>query len=140
MALSKAQWDAIKRQLLFPFGGSVVLLVPGHRLSLTGRISPKGQRLVTMVYVDGFFRGEWTREESPIGKRFYPLRTKRVIPKAESEDRYRRLRKVYSNADARRLAGIDDVVMWRDPWWTSVDRLIAHLRKNEPDIRLAEGA
>lgn len=137
MAFSKAQWDVIRRQLMVP-NISVRLVVPGHRLTLHSRMDR--QRLVTMVYVDEQFRGEWSRDDHPIGRRFYPRRTKRVVARTAAEARYKQLRKIYGNAEARRLAGLDDVVAWHDPWWTSVDRLIDHLRRHEPDIRLAEDA
>lgn len=138
MALTDVQWDAIKQNLLNPLGHRVWLSVPGHRLTLEPCFVPREQRLVTAVYVDGQCRGEWMGEDSPIGQRFYQLRTTRAIPKAEAEASYKRLRKFYRHADARRLSGLDAVVTFRDPWWTSVNRLIAHLKKNEPAICMAE--
>lgn len=132
-------WAALERRLSSPYG-SVRLRAGAHTLDLVARpISKSGLKYGIAVFVDGFFRGAFLAPDSDVGKRFYPLVKRRLVPKAEAEADLRKLTRLLGKAKARQLSGIDSVYAYRLPYWGSPKRLCAHLRKHEADLEVLEG-
>jgi len=79
--LSKDQREAIERELSHSYG-RVILKADGHQLQL--RVERwKALRYVVMVYVDGWLRGEWWKEGSEVGAKFWNRRTHQLFKKRE---------------------------------------------------------
>jgi hypothetical protein len=132
-------WSDIERRLSSPFG-SVNLRAGTNELVLRVEpISKNGLRYGVVVYVDGYMRGKFLREEDEIGRRFYPLVTRRLVSKSKAKAELPKLTRAFGKKEARRLSGIDRTYSFRHPYWTCPKRLCAHLRKNEPDLELLEG-
>lgn len=137
MSLTKDQWKAIERELSSPYG-RVRLRVPGHELTIEVRCIGK-LRYAPAVFVDGWARGEYLHPvDNPIGKRFYPLHTRSLVPKAKAEADFKRLKRVFGVADARRMSGVGKTYSWRSLTWSTPKALCTFLRKNEPEIELVE--
>lgn len=134
MSITKAQWAAMEKLLSHPYG-RVELRVPGHDLMIEVRCV-KPLRYAPVVFVDGAARGEYLAVEHPIGKRFYPLRTKSLLPKAKAEASFKKLKRIVGTAKAEAISGVKKTYSYRDLCWRSPKALCAHLRRNEPEIEL----
>lgn len=139
MSLTKEQWQAIEERLSHPWG-SVELKVPGHVLTIQVR-QIKPLRYAPMLFVDGVFKGEWTSAkcEDPIAQRFYPLRSRAMVPRQEAEAQYKRLKRVFPEKEARLLSRIDARYSWRDSTWSTARAICTFLKKSEPEIQWLEG-
>lgn len=137
MSLTKEQWALIERALSSPFG-RVSLRVPGHELTIEVRCIGK-LRYAPCVFVDGWAKGEWLHPaDHPIGKRFYQLHTRLLVPKAKAEANFKKLKRCFPAAEARRMSGIGVTYQWRSRHWSTPKTLCTHLRKNEPEISLVD--
>jgi hypothetical protein len=95
-----------------------------------------GQRLVTLVYVNGEIKGEWYRADK--GKpthpeaRFWCPHRRRAWPlKKHSE-----LKKGFGKRKADQMTALEIVCF--SPVWNNPRSLIQHFKKNFPDLEIME--
>jgi len=93
-----------------------------------------GQRLVTLVYVNGEIKGEWFKAEN--GKpahregRFWCPHRRRAWPLKK----YSELKKVFGKRKADQMTALETVCF--SPIWTSPRSLTKHFKKNFPDLQI----
>lgn len=71
MQPTKEQWKEIEQQLRSQFG-SVKLRVDGYDISLS--VQTDRMKLVIVIYVNGWIKGEWLSKECEERRRFMPER------------------------------------------------------------------
>lgn len=136
--MARADWKRVEERLRPPFG-DVELQVGPYRLNLCIRlVTPMKYGIA--AYVDGFFRGVYLCPESEIGALFYPLKTRRCVPKAKAEADFKRLKRVFGTADAKRLSGVDAVYKYRYPYWSTAKAVCRHLKSLTLPISIVESS
>jgi hypothetical protein len=131
------EWKEIEEKLASVYSG-VELLVDGYELYLTlSKISK--MRLAIVVYVNGWLKAEYWRDDCEERRRFYS-RSKRHVYTKRFRDAMSKLEKKLSRSRILKAANLKpDVDIYRTvdvftPYWTSFSRLKAHLIKNNESI------
>lgn len=144
MALTRVEQKHIRDVLKFCLDDTCIeLLVPARpglaspSLCLSLRRLPdfrRALRSLIHVYVDGAIRPEWLSNDHPIGRRFYPLYDGML----SGLILHRALGSGWPCAMVGVVSAKNPNARPRQCWWDNVDRLVAHLVTNEPDIELVE--
>lgn len=129
--LSKAEWKAVEAELSSPYCFGVVMTADGHRLRLTVE-KVKKLRYAIVVYVDGWFRGEWAKGDSEIGAKFW--RPRRVSLFSAHE--FKKIEKAHGKRFADGMRKKYTGSIWHDPAWTSVGSFRRHIAKTCRDVQL----
>jgi hypothetical protein len=130
--LTKEEWGKVKAIFNTLFG-DITLTCDGHEIHL--RRCHVKNRFTTMVYVDGFYKGAWTKND-PEFKFLRPI--KRPLysrHKLESRFNSKRLSKVERQAISELLK---EKFTFYVPFWPSFAPLRIHLRKVCSSIELVQ--
>lgn len=136
MALSKEQWADIEQQLSGLFG-RVTLTCDGYQVTaVVERIKTHRQGIV--IYVDGYWRGEWTKGECEEARKFLRA-TKHYLHSAAERA------KLAKDANSRRFdaefrkyltSQAEAHFMFWSPYWTNAKDFCRHIRKTCSSIEL----
>jgi hypothetical protein len=126
-------WEKIENKLLSPYG-TVELICDGHRVGVfVERYQGLSFRLV--VYVDGYWRGEWMRNCPDHVRKVWRLRERFIHTKKERD----RMKKHARSRDAylRKLAAdADKKIGIRSPDWPNPKSFIRQIKKACAEIRV----
>ena len=132
--MNKDQWSLFEKELCRAFG-HVHLIVDGFRISY--RVQTDRMKLVIVVFVDGWFKGEWLSEDCP--ERGFMRPVERFVLPAK-------LRKMVKSARKKRAfkneTGLPDETkkfVYYQSVWLSARSLRRHLTKNFTSIELVDG-
>jgi len=126
-------WKKVEAALSGPFGRAS-FTVDGYALTLEVK-QVKPLKFAVMVYVNGWFKGEWLQKDCEERRRFYCPKTGRVFSAASKA----RLTKGLSKrAIAQYHPNIDKTFSYWLPCWSSFGPLKRHLVANNKSIELTE--
>lgn len=128
MSLSPQDWKDIEEKLSAAYG-LVKLLIDGYKITLAV-VHIKARRYAIMVYINGWFRDEWTTKDCEERRRFYSRKWVYYLKRAERE----RMRKYNKRHPKYNVGDPDNGFESYTPFWTSFRRLKAHLIKNNVSI------
>ncbi len=111
--------------------GTVRLLVDGIKVSYQFARTDNN-RLVFIFFVDGKYKGDYSRSDNDYGKRFGRAMASRISPKHESELKKWR----YTKAEITAKKEAAKVPFGYSPLHRSAKSLIASLKKNNVSIEL----
>lgn len=132
--MEQADWDALKAQMDSPWG-QMGLQCDQYVLTLQQQTSSKSKSWSTMVYVDGYFKGEWmlaTKDGLPAheeARRFYRKTSKAV----HSPKSVEAIRKALGKREAAKWAAAKHICFY--PTWKSFNSLRKHLLANNASIQ-----
>lgn len=125
------KWKQLEEALSGVFGFAKAR-AGGHEVSMQKKLS--GEKLVIEVYVDGWFKGEWTKAENgepvhPEARFYRPMRS-RLYPLKK----HAALKKVFGKKKADEMTAMRTFAFM--PLWNSPRSLVRHLKKHFPDLEL----
>ncbi|MDX1464100.1 MAG: hypothetical protein R3215_00175 [Halomonas sp.] len=124
------KWKVLEEQLQGVFA-SATILADGHEVTLQKRLD--GEKLVVVVYVDGWIKGAWMSVDDqgepkhPEGRFWRPMKRR-----AWKLKQYKELKKVFGKKKADEMTALRTVAV--TPYWNSPRTLISHLKKHFPDL------
>lgn len=127
--ISKDDWKGIEERLDHAYG-SAKLKVDGYEISLSVE-KGKNLRYEIMVYVNGWFRGEWLNNDCEERRRFFRRRSFYVYKRKQRES----LRKLSKRLQKQMGIDLDKKLAYYTPYWPSFKPLKAHLLRNNKDIK-----
>jgi hypothetical protein len=137
---SKEEWDRIIKTLSGVFG-SVELLVDGYKVTAQ-RAQTKKNRLETMVYVNGYIKGEWYRHHKlndTAAESELPEETRRFLrPVTKSLFSPKKV-SAFERSCGKRAAkkhGFYEKLILYVPYWSSARSFKNHLLKNNHNIEV----
>lgn len=128
------KWQQIEQALTGVYG-SIKLMADGHELCIKRSVS--GDRIINMVYVDGWLKGEWSLKDDDgqpkhsEGRFFRPMYGHPFPLKLKL-----RLVKDFGKAKAEEMTARKVVVY--TPIWPTTKPLIRHLKRNFPDLEIID--
>jgi hypothetical protein len=124
--MKREDWLALEKQLTWP-GARASLQCDGYRVTLM--VQRDKMRMVIAIYVNGWFRGEWVRDDCEERRRF-------MRPKTECAMRFN---KADLRLGKRWIAKMKAKYSftWYSPIWPSVQVLRRHFEKHNTSIELA---
>lgn len=130
------EWNQLKAMMQLPFG-TMKFLIDGYNVTFQ-RTMASANKLTTMTYVNGEFRGGWStcdndQPKHEEAKRFLQLRSKAYHSVKEQKRMKRTLGAKYA-----RSIGVDKKHYWCDPCWNSFNSLKAHLLKHNKNITMVK--
>jgi hypothetical protein len=129
--MTKDEWKLVENALAGMFG-NVELLVDGHKVSFYKKQIGKNT-LGIMTFVDGFFRGKWTKEDPEI---HYLRPVEKAIWKRKQIEE---LKKVYGKRQwAKVKTKYEEKYVYYTPLWFAVSSIRRHYEKTFKDIELAK--
>lgn len=132
-SIDKTVVAKIKESLCGPYG-YIKLRADGHELKAEWRrTSARSMTFGVALFVDGWIKGENLKTESEIGAKFYPLRTRCLIPAKELE-KYRKSFGKRAMEDFKRRS----TYQYREPSFRSAGALIAQLKKTCKQVEIIE--
>lgn len=127
--------ERIHSALTFPWA-RLELRADGHKLAAeVRRVSHRSMTYRVALFVDGFIDGKNLDKESEIGAKFYPLRSRQLLPKREFD--------AYQKAFGKRKALAFKArarYQYRDPFFVSGRALAMHLKKTCTVVEIVEPA
>lgn len=130
--MNAEDWEHVRDCLENGVHWPVELLIEGRRVSLrTQRV--KGNMLGITIFIDGWFRGEWTRKDAPERRFFQPVAFYLYSKKDRTSAIKRRQAKVMKiNIDAKGI--------YYRSYWSSFKALKRHYLATFQEIALIKEA
>ncbi|MFP4596505.1 hypothetical protein [Ralstonia sp.] len=131
------KWRQLEDALSGVFGHAKAV-ADGHEVTLQKALS--NERLVVLVYVDGWIKGEWWEADPATGQpvhpqaRFWRPSRSRVFPLKQ----YKALKRALGKKRADEMTARKVVCFV--PSWNSPRSLVRHLKKYFPDLELKDHA
>ena len=133
MKLDAATAKVIADRLAGPLC-SIELLVDGHRVTaVVARISSKAMTYGVTLYIDGLFRGEFSKVDNPIGAKFFPLRTRQLL-RAKDYAAHRKAFGKRAADDFRKRS----TYQYRECYFRTGRAFASHLRKHAESVEIVE--
>lgn len=131
--MEQTDWDDLKAQMASPYG-SMKLKCDQFEVNLVQETDSKSRRWLTAVYVDGYFKGEWTsavdgEAKHEEARRFLRKVSLAVYTKKEIEG----WRKIVGKREADKMAARR--IIYFVPSWSSFNSLKKHLLSNNTSIQ-----
>lgn len=134
--LTKSQRDAIAEHLSFPIG-SVSLVADGRKVTLQMHRWGKGRVSYRVcLFLDGWFKGEWTKAEPSIPEHKYLRRAETFLFPAA---RRKECEKKFGKRAMKRFGFDAKLIMYRNDWATG-RAAINHLCKACESVELVDTA
>lgn len=127
--MTKEDWESVERKLCYP-GAGVHLKVDGYKVTL--RVMTIKMKMVIVVYVDEFIKGEWLAKDCDIRRRFYQCR-KHSLLTAAGKKKLAKERKSVQKAVKEQTTYYSFA-----PYWASFRSLKCHFIKNNESIEICE--
>ncbi|MDD5044837.1 MAG: hypothetical protein PHG51_04750 [Candidatus Omnitrophica bacterium] len=129
--MTEDEWKKVK-YTLDAFFGSVVMHVDGHMVKFQ-KNQVGTNKLAIMTYVDGWYRGKWTKEDPEI---HYLRPVEKAIWKRKQIEE---LKKVYGKRQwAKVKTKYEEKYVYYTPLWFAVSSIRRHYEKTFKDIELAK--
>lgn len=125
MALTKEDFDYIKKELTNHYFGSVELEIDGYKVTLTWGLRNPFSRVITTL-VNDQLNPQWMDGDTPESKFWRPASAFSYRPEFRKE--LRRLGKRYLKQQG---VDPDKKRHYRSPYWTSFKTLFAHFKTFE---------
>ncbi|TGG92512.1 hypothetical protein E4656_13655 [Natronospirillum operosum] len=128
------KWKQLEEKLQGVSSGADVL-ADGYTVNLRKRLYK--ERLVIEVGVEGEVKREWwevdadRKPKHPEGRFWRPVKTR-----AYSLKDYKKIKSAFGKRKADQMTALKVVALM--PWWNSPRTLIAHLKREFPDLELTE--
>lgn len=136
MALTKEQWADIEQQLSGLFG-RVTLTCDGYQV--TAAVQPiKTHRQGIVIFVDGYFKGEWHKGECEEARKFLRPTKKFLFPAAERAKFAKQAKSRGFDAEFRKYLTEQaeaHFIFW-SAYWTNAKDFCRHIRKTCSSIEL----
>lgn len=129
--MNREEWRLVEDELRNPYSCGALLQADGHSLKLHVE-RQKGLRFCIAVYVDGFIKGEWCKDGSEIGAKFYQ---RKHLPLFRPAD-VKRMEKFGGKRYAKQMQGKHPGFSYYSAAWPSVTSLRRHLAKTCTSIEL----
>jgi hypothetical protein len=128
------KWKQLDEQLKGVFGHATIM-ANGYEVYFVKRLD-RSEKLVIETYVNGQIKGEWMKAENekplhPEARFFHPRKMAAWKKKA-----YPALKRLHGKKKADAM--ITPKVILFSPVWGSSRTLIAHLKRNFPDLELID--
>ncbi len=130
MVMTDEQWKEVEKKLVPPFG-RVELEIDGYKVTIVAQLVEK-KKFSFVVYVNGFIRGEWSKDDCEIRRRFYYESKRSLLTKSEKA----KIKKMRKSVREKLLERTKYSIYL--PYWGSFSRLKSHLIKNNKSIELVE--
>jgi hypothetical protein len=135
---TKAQWLEIEKELSGMFG-RVELEADGFTVVATVQtVAPLKQGIV--IYVDGFWKGEWCRGEAVEARKFLQECKRYLWPAKMREQAKKNIKLRYQTAEVKeywRRTAEDQLSSW-SLYWTNAKAMTRHWRKTCTDIEIVK--
>jgi hypothetical protein len=128
--MTKEEWDKVDAVINNPYR-SITLMCDGYKLGLLSSVCK--QRVVTMIFVNGEYRGGWSLKDCEERRRFH----RRVVHSSYSPKEKVKYRKWGKRMLKEINIDLDRTWESYTCFWTSLRSLKAHLIKNNTSIELA---
>lgn len=128
------KWKRLAEKLSGLYLAHATIVADGHTVSFYKRVHK--EKLVIETFVDGYFKGKWMNVKD--GKpeysegRFFRPRKKANGTKKE----YSALKRIFGKKKADEM--VTPKLFMVDPCWGSPRTLIAHLKREFPDLEIVE--
>lgn len=136
MALTKEQWQVLEEQLNYQFG-LVKLKCDGYEVQAKVE-KGKGLKLHIMVYIDGWFKGEWLVNKDERCLKFFRKQEKYTLSNAMRIHAKRMLRSRYEDVRKHAKTMLESKVSVWTPYWPSAKSFFRHIRKTCHEIEVME--
>lgn len=127
-SISKEEWKQIENHLLYP-GATEYLQCDQYLVTL--KVGAEKLRMYIYIYVDGWFRGEWSRSDCDIRRRFLCAVKDNLFRRMPTKGRSGR---PYVTKKVKKSGEFTYYV----PTWRSFSALRKHLVKNNTTIQRLE--
>jgi hypothetical protein len=132
--MKREDWKVVADKLCWP-GASVHLRVDGKNVTL--QVGTDKMKMVIMVFVDGWMRGEWLNVEKPCPEQAFMCRRETYLWGKKERDAAAKYAKRYGKIHALRVYGdMDKKFVCFSPFFPSVPRVRAHYEKTFKSIEL----
>lgn len=131
---TEEEWKQLETAMQSPFG-EIKFEIDGY-IATFQRKFLSANKITTMVYVDGYFKGGWMfcekdKPKHEEARRFLQLKSKALYSSKQKENALKTLgKKLYTQM------GYESKFYYCDPYWKSFRSLKAHLLKNNKNIRV----
>ncbi|PVX80032.1 hypothetical protein [Paraburkholderia unamae] len=129
--LSKDDIERIEKELSYPYG-AVALKCDGYDVTIYVQ-QVKARKFDLMVYVNGWFRGEWLRDDTQERRRFYrPTRASLYKPSQRAEI----LKDFGKRRAARLFPDLDKTFTYYMPTWSATSSMLRHFHRENTSVSL----
>ncbi|MBL8500670.1 MAG: hypothetical protein JNL77_08845 [Nitrosomonas sp.] len=137
MPLTDEQWSKVERRLSSQLG-SVKLQCDGHEVFAV--VKTDKMKLVIVLYIDGWMKGEWLKDESEMGIKFFSKKTKYLSTQKERASALKQMNNKRLTSDLRAMFKriYEAKYSYFTPVWTSAKSFCRHIRKTCATIELME--
>lgn len=137
MQLTAEQWQEVEKRLSMQWG-SIKLRCDGHEVFAV--VKSDKMKLVIVLYIDGWMKGEWLKDESEIGVKFFDKKTKYLSNRKERADALKNMNNKRLASDLRSFFKriYEAKYSYFSPVWTSAKSFCRHIRKTCTTIELME--
>jgi hypothetical protein len=137
MAFTKEQWQVLEVQLSHPFG-RIKLKCDGYEIEAIVERG-KGLKLVIMVYIDGWFKGEWMDGKDERCLKFYrEKRSYLYSSKTRAKAKEMLCKRIPKDMREHYQRLNDKSFTWYTPYWPSANMFFRHIRKTCKEIELMD--
>lgn len=127
--LTKAQRDELVSKMDTPYC-SIKLRCDGYEIGIqTGRIGKVGMRFAFAVYVDGWFKGEWSDATQSFPEQKFLKRVERSLYSPKEKALMIKTAKVLGTARAKATADANRTYAYFTHVFPSAKAVVAHLHK-----------
>lgn len=129
--LSKADIEQVEKELAYPYG-RVELKCDDYAVTISVQ-QVKARKFALMVYVNGWFRGEWLRADTEERRRFYrPAKASLYKPSQRAE-----IMKDFGKRRAARLfPDLDKTFTYYVPTWNATSSMLRHFHRENASVSL----
>lgn len=137
MPITDEQWEKIEKALSYPYQ-SVKLRCDGYEVHAV--VKSDNMKLVIVLYIDGWMKGEWLKDESEMGVKFFDRKTKYLSKPKERASAFKQMNNKRLPSDLRAIFKriYESQYSYFSPVWTSARSFCRHIRKTCNEIELME--
>lgn len=127
--MSNEDWKKLEDWWGYDLFRSFDLQIDGYKVSLENQTYK--MKISIAVYVDGYFKGIYMNLDNPIGKKFYPTRTKSLY----SAKQMLEIIKIWGKREGKKR---QSSYQYKDAYWKCFNSFKKHLKANCTDIKILE--
>lgn len=129
--LSKADIDRVETELAYPYG-HVELKCDDYNVTISVQ-QIKARKFALMVYVNGWFKGDWLRTDTEERRRFYrPVKASLYKPSQRAEI----LKDFGKRRAARLFPDLDKTFTYYMPTWSATSSMLRHFQRESASVSL----
>lgn len=127
--MSNEDWVKLKSWWGCDLFSSFNLEIDGHKVTLQNHTYK--MKISVAVYVDDYFKGSYLDMNDPIGKKFYPTKTKNLYSKKQMDE-------LIKDIGKKRAEKLQSIYSYKDCYWKSFNSFKRHLNANCDNIKIKE--